>query len=180
MLGNQPGRGEATIKYFPPEERIYHRLGSGSSFSVATAESCTGGNVSARLTSISGSSAYVLGGITAYANSAKKSLLGVSSSILATDGAVSARCAKAMAEGALRAYGADIAVSTTGIAGPGGATARKPVGLVYIAVAGHGETAVEEHHFAGDRAAVTKAATDRALEFLFERIEEALGARVIY
>lgn len=173
-------RRNQLIKYFPPEERIHHRLGAGGSLTVATAESCTGGNVSARLTSISGSSEYVLGGITAYANSAKESLLGVSSSILANDGAVSQRCAAAMAEGALRAYEADIAVSTTGIAGPGGATARKSVGLVYIAVAGHGETTVEEHHFDGDRAAVTKAATDRALEMLYERIEDALGARVIY
>lgn len=117
----------------------------------------------------------MLGGITAYANSAKESLLGVPREILETDGAVSERCAAAMAEGSQRAFGADIAVSTTGIAGPGGATARKPVGLVYLAVAGRGATVVEEHHFPGDRAAVTNAATDRALALLLERIELALG-----
>jgi PncC family amidohydrolase len=79
-----------------------------------------------------------------------------------------------MAEGSLRAFGSDIAVSTTGIAGPGGATERKPVGLVYIAVAGRGTTVVEEHHFPGDRAAVTNAATDRALALLLQRIEQVL------
>jgi PncC family amidohydrolase len=168
------------VKYFPPEERISHRLGASGSLTVATAESCSGGNVVARLTSISGSSAYVLGGICAYANSAKQGLLGVPADVLARVGAVSEECAAAMAEGARRAYGADIAVSTTGVAGPLGGTARKPVGLVYIAVAGQGETTVEEHHFSGDRTAVTKAATDRALELLYERIESALGGRVIY
>jgi len=157
-----------------PEARILQLLGSGGLLAVSTAESCTGGNVSARLTSVSGSSAYVLGGITAYANSAKAALLGVSREILETVGAVSEECAAAMAEGSLRAFGSDIAVSTTGIAGPGGATERKPVGLVYIAVAGRGTTVVEEHHFPGDRAAVTNAATDRALALLLKRIEQVL------
>jgi PncC family amidohydrolase len=170
------GQAEQTqLSSISPEARILQLLGSGGVLTVSTAESCTGGNVSARLTSMSGSSAYVLGGITAYANSAKEALLGVPREILETVGAVSEECAAAMAEGSLRAYGSDIAVSTTGIAGPGGATARKPVGLVYIAVSGRGETVVEEHHFSGDRAAVTNAATDRALALLLERIEQALG-----
>jgi PncC family amidohydrolase len=170
------GQADQTqLSSISPEARILQLLGSGGVLTVSTAESCTGGNVSARLTSMAGSSAYVLGGITAYANSAKEALLGVPREILETVGAVSEECAAAMAEGSLRAYGSDIAVSTTGIAGPGGATPRKPVGLVYIAVSGRGATVVEEHHFSGDRAAVTNAATDRALALLLERIEQALG-----
>ena len=121
---------------------------------VAAAESLTGGNVSARITAISGSSAYFLGGIVAYSNAAKASLLGVSEETLATRGAVSAECAREMAEGARRAFGADVAVATTGIAGPGGATERKPVGLVYIALAGPDGVTTEEFHFPGGRAVV--------------------------
>jgi PncC family amidohydrolase len=94
-----------------------------------------------------GSSAYVLGGIVAYANEAKAALLGVPAEVLESRGAVSAECARAMAVGARRAFGSDWAVATTGIAGPGGATARKPVGLVYIATVGEGFDRVEEHRF---------------------------------
>jgi PncC family amidohydrolase len=144
---------------------------------VATAESCTGGGVAAALTSLAGSSDYVMGGIVSYSNAAKAKLLGVPQAILDTRGAVSPECARAMAEGARRAFDTDLAVSTTGIAGPGGGTARKPVGLVYIAVADvDGATAVE-HHFAGDRSAVTSAAVKEALVMLLDRIEKALSAR---
>ena len=142
---------------------------------MATAESCTGGNVAARLTSLAGSSEYVLGGIVAYSNDAKSSLLGVSQQTLATRGAVSAECAREMAEGARRAFGADLGVSTTGIAGPGGATGRKPVGLVYIALAGPDGVLVEEFHFPGGRAVVTDAATDAALLMLLRGVERRLG-----
>ena len=106
--------------------------GSQSPMTLAAAESLTGGNVAARITAISGSSGYFLGSIVAYANEAKAALLGVMEETLATRGAVSAECAREMAEGAQRAFGADLAVATTGIAGPSGATERKPVGLVYI------------------------------------------------
>jgi len=159
-----------------PEERLFSLLGERGQLQVATAESCTGGNVAARLTSIAGSSAYVQGGLVTYSNDAKVNLLGVSREILASVGAVSPECAVAMAEGARRAYHADLAVSTTGIAGPSGATARKPVGLVYIAIADGAETRVESHTFPGDRAAITRAATDRALELLVEGVERALSA----
>ena len=142
--------------------------------SIACAESCTGGNVAARLSSISGSSAYFLGGIVSYSNSAKHTLLGIPNEILERVGAVSPECALAMAEGARHAFDADIAVSTTGIAGPTGATERKPVGLVYIAISIQGAHQVEEHHFLGDRATITSAATERALELLFDGIGQLI------
>ncbi len=139
---------------------------------VATAESCTGGNVAGRLTAIAGASEYVLGGIVAYANDAKANLLGVSRETLATRGAVSAECAREMAEGARRAFGADFGISTTGIAGPGGATKRKPVGLVYIALASPDGVQSEQFHFPGDRATVIAAATEAALLMLLRGIEQ--------
>jgi PncC family amidohydrolase len=142
---------------------------------VAAAESLTGGNVSARITAISGSSAYFLGGIVAYSNEAKSSLLGVSEETLATRGAVSAECAREMAEGARRAFGAEIAVATTGIAGPSGATERKPVGLVYIALAGQDGVSTEEFHFPGGRGVVTDASTEAALLMLLRGLERHLG-----
>ncbi len=157
-----------------PEARLLALLVDGR-LTVATAESLTGGGVAARLTSVAGSSAYVLGGIVAYANGAKRDLLGVPQAVLDGIGAVSEACARAMAEGARRAFGADVAVATTGIAGPGGATARKPVGLVYVAAAGPAGTACEEFRFAGDRTAVTAAATEAALTMLLAAVEAALG-----
>jgi PncC family amidohydrolase len=141
---------------------------------LATAESCSGGNVAARITAVAGSSDYFQGGIVAYSNEAKASLLGVSAETLATRGAVSAECAREMAEGARRAFGADLAVSTTGIAGPGGATKRKPVGLVYIALASADGVKAEEFHFPGGRAVVTDAATEAALLMLLRGVERRL------
>lgn len=171
-----PGTTSPTNSDHPsPEERLFALLGEGGAITIATAESCTGGNVAARLTSIAGSSAYVLGGIVSYSNEAKAALLGVPERVLETEGAVSAACALAMADGARRAFGAAMAVATTGIAGPTGATERKPVGLVYIALSVGDHASVEEHHFSGDRAAVTAAATDRALKLLVWGAEEALG-----
>ena len=160
------------------EGRLNELLVANPRLSVATAESCSGGGVALRITAIAGSSAYFLGGIVAYANEAKASLLNVPHAILQAPGAVSAECAAAMASGARRAFGADIAVSTTGIAGPGGATPRKPVGLVFVAVAGpdDAEPVVEEHRFDGDRGAVVAAAAEAALRLLVERVEASLGA----
>ncbi len=140
---------------------------------LAAAESCSGGEVAHRITAVPGSSAYFLGSIVAYANGAKRDLLGVPAEVLATRGAVSEECARAMAEGARRAFGADLAVSTTGIAGPGGATARKPVGLVYVALAGPNGTSCREHRFPGDRAAVVAAAAEAALRMLVAEVEES-------
>lgn len=139
---------------------------------LATAESCTGGGVAARITSIAGSSDYFLGGIVTYSNTAKVNMLGVSEETLESRGAVSAECAREMAEGARRAFGVDLAVSTTGIAGPGGTTARKPVGLVYIALATPEGTQSEEFRFPGSRAVVTSAATEAALLMLLRGVEQ--------
>ncbi len=154
------------------ETRLYQILGGQTAITIGTAESCTGGNVAHRITRIAGSSSYFLGGIVSYSNSVKASLLGVPEAVLKNPGAVSEPCARAMAEGARRALGTTLAIATTGIAGPGGATEFKPVGLVYIALAGDGDTVVEEHHFTGDRDAVIEASTIRALELLGDAAEQ--------
>lgn len=121
---------------------------------LATAESCTGGLVAARLTSVPGSSDVVIGGVVAYSNELKERQLGVSSGLLAARGAVSAEAAEAMARGARERLGADIAVGVTGVAGPGGGTPEKPVGLVYVHVEGPDGGLGREFSFPGDRAAI--------------------------
>jgi nicotinamide-nucleotide amidase len=121
---------------------------------LATAESCTGGLVAARLTSIPGSSDVVLGGVVAYADEVKARELGVPAALLAEHGAVSAEVAEAMARGARERLGADIAVSVTGVAGPGGGSEEKPVGLVYCHASGPDGELGREFNFPGDRAAI--------------------------
>ena len=134
---------------------------------LATAESCTGGAIAAALTDIAGSSDVFERGFVVYSNEAKSELLGVPAALIAQHGAVSEEVAAAMAEGALAHSRADAVVSVTGIAGPGGGTPAKPVGLVYIGCARRGgRPAVERHVFAGDRAAVRRATVKRALELL--------------
>jgi nicotinamide-nucleotide amidase len=134
---------------------------------AATAESCTGGMVAAALTDIAGSSDVVERGFVTYSNAAKTELLGVPAPLIAGHGAVSAEVAEAMALGALAHAPVAIAVSITGIAGPGGATPGKPVGLVYFGIARRGGTCrTERHVFAGDRAGIRHAAALRALELL--------------
>lgn len=135
---------------------------------LATAESCTGGLIAERITSVPGSSAVFLGGIVSYANEVKRDLLGVSSGILDGVGAVSAECAMAMAAGVRERLKADVAVSVTGIAGPDGGTTQKPVGLVYLGVATASGVNVERHFFSGDRQAVRQQAADCALTLLLE------------
>jgi len=138
---------------------------------LATAESCTGGLVAAALTDIAGSSDVVERGFVTYSHEAKSELLGIPAAMIAAHGAVSAQVATAMVQGALSRAPVDLAVSVTGIAGPGGATPGKPVGLVYFGIARKGGTArVERHTFHGDRAAVRWAATERALELLLEAV----------
>lgn len=119
---------------------------------LAVAESCTGGLLGGRITSVAGSSEVFLGGIISYSNEAKVSLLGVSADLLATDGAVSGPVAEAMARGARERLRADLGVAITGIAGPGGGTAEKPVGLVYLGLADRGGAQSERHLLIGSRA----------------------------
>jgi len=134
---------------------------------LATAESCTGGLIAHWMTAIPGSSTVYAGGVVAYANEAKTSLLGVPAALIARHGAVSAPVAEAMAAGALERLGADVAVSTTGVAGPSGGTSEKPVGLVYIGVAlRHGGCRAEAHHFEGTRREVQIAAGQAALKMI--------------
>jgi PncC family amidohydrolase len=140
---------------------------------VATAESCTGGLVAHVLTEVPGSSAYVRGGIVAYADDVKTALLGVPAEALAGHGAVSAPVASAMAEGARTRLGASLAVSVTGVAGPAGGSVAKPVGLVFIAVAGEGPTEVHRFLWDGDRTHNKRASAQAAIELLLARAEDA-------
>jgi nicotinamide-nucleotide amidase len=138
---------------------------------LATAESCTGGLLAAALTDVAGASAVVERGFVTYSNEAKNELLGVPAALFAQVGAVSEPVARAMAEGALAHAPVDVAVAITGIAGPGGGSAAKPVGLVHFATARRGEATRAEHHvFPGDRRAVRQAAVAKALELLQARV----------
>lgn len=138
-------------------------------WTVATAESCTGGLIAACLTAVAGSSEVVERGFITYSNRAKAELLGVPEGMLAQFGAVSEPVARAMAEGALDHAPVDLAVSVTGIAGPGGGSAEKPVGLVHLAVARRGGSVVHEHRiFPGDRDAVRTATVRLALALMLQ------------
>ena len=150
---------------------------SGTGVMVATAESCTGGLVAEAITRVPGSSEYFAGGVVAYENRAKVRLLGVAETLLKAQGAVSSHVAEAMAEGVRDRLAADVAVSITGIAGPGGGTAEKPVGLVFVASSSPGRTVASRHHFAGDRRAVRLAAAVAALRMLLTTVEEHVGAQ---
>jgi nicotinamide-nucleotide amidase len=134
---------------------------------LAVAESCTGGLVAARLTAVAGASDVFERGFVVYANRAKTELLGVTEEALAAHGAVSAEVARAMAEGALRRAPVEASVAVTGIAGPGGGSAEKPVGLVHLAAARVGQPTLHQSCvFAGNREAVRSAAADAALTLL--------------
>lgn len=135
---------------------------------MATAESCSGGLIAHRITNVAGSSAYFLGGAVTYANAAKTRVLGVRPETLDAHGAVSEAVAREMVAGAKALFGADVAVAVTGIAGPGGGTAEKPVGLVYMAVAVPGGSGSERHQFSGDRASIKAQTADRALALALE------------
>jgi nicotinamide-nucleotide amidase len=141
---------------------------------VGTAESCTGGMVAAALTAIAGASEIVERGFVTYSNKAKMELLGVPAETIATHGGVSAETAAAMARGAIAHAPIDLAVSLTGVAGPGGGTPQKPVGLVYLGVARKDGTARVEHRiFPGDRGEIRQAALTLALELLREEAQSA-------
>lgn len=139
---------------------------------LATAESCTGGLIAGCLTAISGSSDVVERGFVTYSNEAKTDLLGVAPDLIAHHGAVSEEVARAMAEGALKRALAQLSVAVTGVAGPTGGTATKPVGLVHLACARLGRPVVHEcHRFAGDRDAIRLASVEAALRLLKTQAE---------
>ena len=138
---------------------------------ISVAESCTGGLVAATITEAPGSSDYFLGGVVSYANSAKERFLGVPASLLDDHGAVSAEAAIAMAEGARARFGSDLAAGITGVAGPGGGSETKPVGLVYVAVAvgpDRADVQARQLRLPGDRSAVRERSARVALEWLIE------------
>lgn len=142
----------------------------GRSLSLALAESSTGGLLADLLTDVSGASGCVSGGVIAYDNRAKVTLLGVREATLAAEGAVSAAVAGEMAAGARRALGADVALAITGIAGPGGGTARKPVGLTFVALAADDGMTVEQAVFSGGRRRVKREAVSLALDLLLRHL----------
>ena len=138
---------------------------------MSTAESCTGGLILSTLTDISGSSAYVEGGLVTYSNEAKMKMLGVREATLIEHGAVSEAAADEMARAARQVFDTDYALSVTGIAGPGGGTAEKPVGLTYIGLAGRdGLLVVERHIWDGDRMSNKLMSVDAALNLLLQQV----------
>jgi len=141
---------------------------------LACAESCTGGLAAAAITGIPGSSSYFAGGVVAYSNEAKKNMLGVTDATINQAGAVSEATAMAMANGAARAFGADFAFSITGVAGPGGGSAEKPVGTVWFGFYARGVVSAEARLFAGDRAAVREAAAAFALEKMADTVRSTI------
>jgi nicotinamide-nucleotide amidase len=167
------GTGDETM------EQVVGALLAARGLTLATAESCTGGLVGAKLTAVPGSSRYYLGGAVAYSNDAKQALLDVPGELLQRHGAVSAEVARAMAEGARRRFGAELAVSTTGISGPDGGTPEKPVGLVYVGFASPAGSAAHELLFPlgreRHRALTTQLALDCVRRFLLG--EEPVATR---
>jgi PncC family amidohydrolase len=141
---------------------------SRAGLTLAVGESCTGGLLGSRLTDVAGSSSYFLGGVIAYHDSLKVQLLGVPPDVISEHGAVSAECALLMAQGVRRLSAADVGVAVTGIAGPSGGTAEKPVGTVYIALAAAGVERVEGFCWQGDRLDNKRRSVEAALEMLVE------------
>jgi len=143
-----------------PSEILLGRFLAEHHLTVAAAESCTGGLLTSRLTDVPGSSAYVMGSIVSYSNEVKEKLVGVKHETLAAHGAVSSQTAAEMAIGVRRVIGTYLGLAITGIAGPGGGTEEKPVGLVYTAVATEKRVIVGENHFEGTREEIKKQACE--------------------
>ncbi len=164
MVSSRYGAGSPPGSVLLSEEvgRCLRRRG----LRLAVAESCTGGLLGGCLTEVAGSSDYFLGGVIAYSNAVKVAVLGVRPTTLDLHGAVSAPCAAEMAAGVRRVMGADLALALTGIAGPGGGTPDKPVGLVFAGLAASGGTCVRELHLTGSRAEIRQAAVREILVWL--------------
>lgn len=151
------------------EESLEKHVGDvlrGNKLSISVAESCTGGLISHRITNIPGSSDYFDRGVVVYSNTSKTQLLGVPKLIIESFGAVSNETAKAMAEGIKKMSGSDLGLAVTGIAGPGGASPSKPVGLVYISLASRKPTVVREFRFMGERGDIKEQASEEALKMV--------------
>lgn len=159
------GRDRETLSEVVGAEMVARRL------TIASAESFTGGAIGAAITATPGASRYFLGGVIAYANEAKESLLSVASETLKRHGAVSAETAGEMAAGARSRFGADLAVSSTGIAGPDGGTPEKPVGLVFLGLASAGGVETVRHVLGGTRAEIVIRSTSYALDLVRRRLE---------
>lgn len=171
-MTRRPGmaRSGRESSFMTVAERLVATL-SGHGLRCAVAESCTGGGAGSAITAVPGSSEVFLGGVVSYSNSVKRDVLGVPAAILESKGAVSAECAALMAQGVRRLTGADLAVSVTGIAGPGGGSAAKPVGLVWFGLATPAGETTESVVFPGDRAAVRAAAVEHALGMMLGAAE---------
>lgn len=158
-------------------ETLELRIGNKSKdirFTLAAAESCTGGLVASRITDVAGSSAYFLGGVVAYSYEAKAEMLGVSWETLNTHGAVSRETVIEMARGARKLFRADIAVSVSGIAGPGGGTPDKPVGAVWVGLATPGGEEARHFVWDGDRIQNKSLSSEAALQFILDYLEGRL------
>jgi nicotinamide-nucleotide amidase len=158
--------GDTLFSTGPTVDQLVAEAFATQRLTVATAESCTGGLLAARLTAEAGASGWVLGGVTAYANTAKEELLGVPRQLLAEHGAVSPQVAAALAEGARRRFGADVGVGITGIAGPGGGTPDKPVGTVHLHAVGPGGAQTTTLRLPGDRSLVRERSVTVAMQLL--------------
>lgn len=139
-------------------------------YTVSTAESCTGGLLAGTILNVSGASGVYNEGYITYSNEAKERLVGVKHQTLEQYGAVSPQTAKEMAEGAAKKANANVGLSTTGIAGPGGGTLEKPVGLIYVACFAEGHTVIEECHFDGTREENRKKTVETALKLLLQNL----------
>lgn len=153
-------------------EEVVGRILTEKGLTLGIAESCTGGLISHRITEVPGSSVYYVGGITAYSNTWKTKLLGVKEELIQEYGAVSPQVAAAMAEGLRKQYGVDLGLSSTGIAGPGGGTQQKPVGLVYLGLASPDGTTTKEMKFLWNRSENKVAAAQAALTLLWQYLRE--------
>ena len=162
LIGDSVYSGEPDASLEQAVGGLLTRLGR----TVVTAESCTGGLIGQRLTAVPGSSSYFLGGVVTYTDQLKRELLGVPREVLEEHGAVSPEVVGWMASGAKKSLQADYALAVSGIAGPGGGTASKPVGLVYVGLAGEGDPEVKELRLPGDRERVRWMASQWSLDLL--------------
>ncbi len=172
-----PGGAQRAESPVEPAARELGGVLSESSLTLALAESCTGGLLAALVTDIPGSSAYFIGGVVAYSNSAKEKLLGVAGKLLTEHGSVSAEVAEAMANGARARFGTALAAGVTGIAGPDADGTEKPVGLTYIAVATPSRTSSRQFTFRGDRWANRREAAVEALKMLAESARSVAASK---